>query len=117
MTRNDTLAAKLGRMVHCSLLTGVLISGTLMVLGLVLAIGQQPPRHEAVADWRLLATQATAGDGRSLISLGLIVLMLTPVVRVLVLAVGWSVGRQWWMAGVATIVAALLAVSMLLGVG
>jgi uncharacterized membrane protein len=64
-----------------------------------------------------LFTQAIAGDGRSMINVGLIVLMLTPVVRVLMLAVGWSAARHWWMAGVAATVAALLAVSMALGVG
>lgn len=113
----DALEQRLGRVVHRSLLIGVLISGALMVLGLILAVGQHPPEHEAVDNWRLLVEQAAAGEGRSLINLGLIALMLTPVVRVLVLAIGWSLGRKLWLAGVAALVALLLAASMVLGVG
>ncbi len=98
-------------------LCGVLASGALMVLGLILAVGQATARARGRGRLALLLRQAIAGDGRSMINVGLIVLMLTPVVRVLVLAVGWAAARHWRLAGVATIVAALLAVSMALGVG
>ncbi len=117
MPHDELLEARLGRAVHRCLLSGVLASATLMLLGLFLALGQQPVEQEPVTDWPRLFARALAGEGRALVDVGLIVLMFTPVVRVIVLAVGWLAARQWWLAAVSLTVAALLGVSVAIGVG
>jgi uncharacterized membrane protein len=43
--------------------------------------------------------------------------MLTPILRVIVLGVGWLLEREWRFAAIAFFVLALLATSMVLGTG
>ena len=62
-------------------------------------------------------SKAAKGDGTAILQLGLLVLMLTPVARVVVLAVGWLVDREWRFALVALFVFALLMTSLILGTG
>ncbi len=107
----------LKRLVHRTLLVGVGLSGLLLTAGLVLLLieGNEHAADE-VPDVRRLAEQALAGNGTAVVQIGLIVLMLTPAWRVIVLGIGWAMSRRWRMAAVAAIVAALLAVSVTLGV-
>ncbi|MEX2112423.1 MAG: DUF1634 domain-containing protein, partial [Pirellulales bacterium] len=77
----------------------------------------QPVEQEPLTDWPRLCGRALEGDGRAMMEVGLIALMLTPIVRVIVLAIGWLVGRQWWLAAVSLTVAALLGLSVAIGVG
>jgi uncharacterized membrane protein len=108
---------RLARVVHRTLLAGVLISAALLTIGLALALAGQVAEAEPVTDWYELAHRAAGGDGRAIVDLGLIVLMFTPVFRVLVLAIGWVAERKWRLALVSTAVAILLAASVAIGVG
>jgi hypothetical protein len=112
-SRSDRLA----RVVHWTLLGGVIASAALLVAGLVLARGTPVAPGEPVSRLGRLAARALAGDGVAVLDVGLLVLMLTPVCRVAVLAVGWLLARQWAMALVALTVAAMLGLSVGLGVG
>jgi uncharacterized membrane protein len=115
----DTISTdtRLTRVVHRTLLAGVLASAALLIIGLALALSGQAAQAEPVTDWPQLFAQAATGDGRAVIDLGLIVLMFTPVFRVLVLALGWLAERKWWLALVAIAVAIMLAMSVAIGVG
>lgn len=94
------------------------MSGSLLGLGLVPSVlfnlpraaGLPPPMAE-VYRGILVASPV------SMLYLGLIVLMATPVVRVAVLAAGWAAQARWRAAGVAMFVLILLGMSVGMGVG
>ncbi|MGD9722520.1 MAG: DUF1634 domain-containing protein [Pirellulales bacterium] len=117
MADDANFTERLTRWVHRTLLAGVVVSAVLLACGLVILLGKELPAVEPTVDLRQLAQRLSAGDGRALLDAGLLVLMFTPVLRVLVLAVGWLARRDWRMAAAALTVLALLSVSVLLGVG
>ncbi len=104
--------------VHLSLLAGLIVCGILLILGLSLTLiagtpeGSGPPPGLGV-----LIRQAIRGDGPSLIRLGLLALLATPVLRVVVLSIGWFRLGDRRFASIATAVLVLLIVGVLLGVG
>jgi uncharacterized membrane protein len=106
------------RWVQRTLAMGVVASASFLVTGLVLVF----TRHEAAQNsgsFQLAATvsRAAHGDGTAVMTVGLLILMLTPVARVLVLGVGWLLDRELLFAGVAGTVLTLLAISVILGTG
>jgi uncharacterized membrane protein len=109
---------RLEHWVHRTLLMGLAFSTFLLGVGLALALlrGQPrpvgPPPSAAVLLWR-----AAGGDGSAWMELGLLVLMLTPVLRVAVLAFGWWLSGEKRFALVALVVLGLLGMSLALGVG
>jgi uncharacterized membrane protein len=104
--------------VHISLLGGLLISAALLVLGATLVLMAHQSRSETrPLQVAVLFSRAVSGDGVAILDVGILILMLTPVLRVIVLAVGWLIDRQWRFAIVALIVFALLTTSLLLGTG
>jgi uncharacterized membrane protein len=110
---NDRLA----RAVSWTLLTGLSISVVLILLGAVLTVSKEPPESPHDTGVLTLPARAARGDGTAVLELGLFVLMLTPVARVLVLAIGWLTNRDWTFGLVACCVLALLGLSILLGTG
>lgn len=103
--------------VHHTLRAGVLTAGALLAAGLVatsLAGAALPAKAPPFLD---VLRGALRLDGPSLLALGLLVLMATPVARVAVLAVGWLVAGDYRFGVVAAAVLALLVLSMTLGVG
>jgi len=110
--------AALARSVHRVLLTGVVVAGILLAIGLVVAVaGGQPRPIGQPASIRTLPARLAAGDGVALIESGVLVLVLTPALRVAVLAIGRAVAGDRPAAAVAGTVLALLALSVWLGLG
>ena len=108
----------LARAVHWTLLIGLVCSALMMIAGLVVAFWKNQPRPEAqVTSVRELLRMAGEGHGVAWMELGVLMLLATPVLRVIVLAIGWSVERDGRMALVAVVVLVLLAVSILLSAG
>jgi uncharacterized membrane protein len=109
---------RLEHLVHISLLAGLTISGALLLGGLVLTFvnkldrpeGTPPPLHE-------LLPAVMHGNGVALTNAGLLLLIMTPIVRVFVLAVGWGIAGNYRFMAVAIVVLLLLGISFLLGVG
>lgn len=58
-----------------------------------------------------------AGDPLAIIMLGLLVLLLTPVLRIIVSIVTFSLERDWLYTAITTLVLLILIVSFLLGLG
>ncbi len=109
---------RLDHWVHRTLLAGMVLSGTLLALGLSINLatgsrGRQGPPSSPV----VLLRSALHGDGVALIDLGLMALIGTPVIRVGVLALGWLLRRDLRLAAVAAAVLALLGLGIALGVG
>jgi uncharacterized membrane protein len=107
---------RLERWVHWTLLGGVAASGFLLALGLILALaegqrrpkGSPPPLSEVIG-------AAARGSGVDLIDLGLLGSMVTPLLRVAVLAAGWLTAGDRKFAAVAGVVMVLLGMSLALG--
>jgi uncharacterized membrane protein len=108
----------LARLVHFSLLGGVVISGVVLTLGLVLVFwaGEERAEKQAVHLAAILRS-AAQGDAVAILQVGLLLLMLTPVARVAVLAWGWWYEGDRWLAWIALSVLGLLAASLWLGSG
>jgi uncharacterized membrane protein len=109
----------LAHWVHWSLLLGVVLSGVLLGTGLAVALIRDDPRPELKKPLpvEVLLRDGRDGNGVALIYLGLLALMVTPVLRVVVLVIGWGVEGDWRFAGVALAVLGLLGVSVFLGLG
>ncbi|HEY2882666.1 MAG TPA: DUF1634 domain-containing protein [Pirellulales bacterium] len=109
---------RLARAVHASLLAGSLASALLFLAGLVVvAVTRQPRPNDAPKISVPLISAALHGDGVALLDLGLLVLLLTPLLRIVILAVGWTALRDYRFALVAIFVLALLTVSLVIGLG
>lgn len=109
--------AKLKLAVHWTLLAGVLASGSLMLLGLAIALLTDQPRPEGPpAELRDILRSALSGNGIAIINVALLLMMLTPLLRVAVLAAGWAASGNRRFAAVALLVLALLAISVAIGI-
>ena len=109
---------RLKKWVHYSLLAGLAASGLLLLAGLVIALVRREARPEGPPEpLPTVIRGALAGDGVACLDLGLLALMLTPVLRVCVLAIGWSLSGERRFAVVAAIVLATLSLSLVLSLG
>ncbi len=106
---------QLDHSVHRSLLAGLVVSGVLLAAGLAIMLVQgheHAPKHQSLST---LLADAARLDGPAITTLGLLALMITPILRVAVLLVGWTILRDWRFAGVSLAVFVLLCISLALG--
>lgn len=104
--------------VHRGLLAGLVLSGLLLSAGLLATwIGEQPQDGDHPQPLATIVENALRGRGEALMTLGVLALMATPIVRVGVLAAGWMIEGDWRFAAVAATVLALLGLSLYLGMG
>lgn len=102
--------------VHLSLSIGIYTSAAVMLLGIVLSLstGQFAPAGPPPG-WLQLIDDALHGKAVALAQTGLVLLMLTPIVRVVVLGLGWLIEKEYRFATIALVVFALLVGSLILG--
>lgn len=106
------------RWVQRVLFLGVAVSGLLLGSGLIVLFVRHEPRPEGPPPELLsLFRSAFAGSGLAIIYLATMLLMATPILRVAVLAIGWTIAGDRRFALVALIVLGLLGLSVALGVG
>lgn len=118
MTIKPNHSRRLQRWVHYSLLLGLATSSALLVIGLLAtAFGAPQQPSDNPQPLGALVQSAARGEGQALLTLGILALMATPIVRVAVLAGGWFVQGDGRFAAVAATVLALLAFSLVLGLG
>jgi uncharacterized membrane protein len=109
---------RLARAVHVCLLAGSAVSAVLFTIGLFLILSRAQVRPtEPPQIGSALLRSAVDGDGFAVLDLGVITLMLTPLLRIIVLATGWTARRDFRFALVALLVLALLISSLLIGFG
>lgn len=107
-------SASARRIVHGILRGGLMVSIGLMALGLALKLGSGD-HHERSVELMHLGRSGSAGD--TVMGLGVLVLGLTPALRVVVLAGVWVHQRDWRFVWVATVVVTTLVIATLLGGG
>ena len=115
MSHDIPRASALQHQVHAVLLGGVLVSALVLVIGLALSLrAGSLPAPAAPPTFGQLLPRAIAGDRTAVLDLGLLLLMLTPALRVTILAIGWLTAGQTRFALVALAVLLLLALSFAL---
>ena len=115
--QRQRLTKRLAHWVHFTLLAGVAFSASILLVGLAMTL--ITGRHAAFGPppgWHSLWTHCLSGDPPAILNVGLLVLVATPVLRVLVLAFGWLMERDRWFAAIALAVLGLLLSSAALGV-
>lgn len=103
-------------LIHYTLLTGVSVSAILLVAGLSIVLVRGTPRPEVAPPLSEILRQALMANGVDLIYLGLLLLMITPVVRVMMLIYGYARVGWWRFALISLLVLLLLGVGFALGI-
>lgn len=103
--------------VSVTLTAGVAASLSVMAAGYVLALARGGPLPAAATPLPELATGLRAVEPAAVMSLGLILLLATPALRVAVLVWQFARRREWLFVGVSLMVLAVLAASVLIGKG
>lgn len=106
---------RLDHWVHRTLLAGLMVSGVLLAAGIAMMLAQGHPQAAKYESFSMLIHDAGRLNGQAVTTLGLLALMITPILRVAVLLMGWATQRQWRFAGVALAVLVLLCISLALG--
>jgi len=93
--------------------SGLIVSMVLMTIGLVININNGHIESVPVAMFDLLNESLTLGD--RLLGLGVLVLALTPAIRVLTLTILWTREKDWKFVGISILVIIALIISITLG--
>ena len=106
---------QIDHLIHYTLLTGVSVSAILLVAGLFIVLVRGTPRPEVAPPLSEILRQAFMANGVDLIYLGLLLLMVTPVMRVVMLVYGYARISWWRFALVSLLVLLLLGMGLALG--
>jgi uncharacterized membrane protein len=104
------------RLTHYTLLTGVSISAILLAVGLFIVLVRGTPPPEVVPSPGEILRQALMANGVGLIYLGLLLLMTTPLARVIMLIYGYARIGWWRFALISLLVLLLLGTGLALGI-
>lgn len=100
---------------------GVIISAAIILVGLVWFYLQMAISGQATLTYPHtvieVAQQLTQGDPLALVTLGLLILLLTPILRVAISIIIFALERDWLYTVITLIVLLILLVSLLLGRG
>jgi uncharacterized membrane protein len=117
MTPKDTNKEnQVDQLIHYTLLTGVSVSAILLTAGLLVVLIRGTPRPEVAPPFSEILRQAVMANGVDLIYLGLLLLMITPVVRVMMLVYGYARIGWWRFALISLLVLLLLGTGFALGI-
>jgi uncharacterized membrane protein len=120
-TPQETQAAKerrdLNAVVHRVLIIGLIVSTALMLAGVGLDLFYQRDLPTAVPDIGEVVSRVLALRPSGFLALGLLVLIATPILRVIGSIGAFLYERDWRFAGVTMLVLMILSLSMLLGRG
>jgi uncharacterized membrane protein len=107
----------LNAVVHAVLMVGLAISTALMLLGIGLDLFLQRDLPTAVPDLGEVLARVATLRASGFLALGLLVLIATPILRVVGSIIAFLYERDWRYAGITTVVLLVLGVSLLLGKG
>ena len=107
---------QIDHLIHYTLLAGVSTSAILLILGLLIMLVRDTPRPEAAPPLSEILRQAFMANGVDLLYLGLLLLMITPVARVMMLVYGYARIGWWRFALISLLVVVLLSIGLALGI-
>lgn len=107
--------ARVDRLINRVLIAGVLLSALLLVASIVVALARHQPLPATALAFRDVLPEVRHLGAAGLASLGLLVLVATPIARVIGALVAWLVQRDLRFALVAAVVLAIMALSLFLG--
>jgi uncharacterized membrane protein len=107
---------QIDHLIHHTLRAGVSISATLLTLGLLVVIVRDTPRPAVAPPLSEILRQAFMANGAGLIYLGLLLLMITPVARVMMLVYGYARIGWWRFVLISLMVLLLLGTGLALGI-
>lgn len=107
----------LDEVVHGVLIVGLALSTALMLLGVGLELARGTPLPEAVAGLGQVLPRVAALRPSGFLTLGLLVLIATPILRVVGSVAAFVYERDWRFAGVTALVLVVMIVSIVLGKG
>jgi uncharacterized membrane protein len=107
----------LNAVVHGVLMVGLAISTALMLIGIGVDLFLQQDLPTAVPDLGEVLARVAALRPSGFLALGLLVLIATPILRVIGSIIAFLYERDWRYAGITTVVLLVLGVSLLLGKG
>jgi uncharacterized membrane protein len=120
-TPQEAQAAKerrdLNEVVHSVLIIGLVISTALMLIGVGLDLFYQRDLPTAVPDIGEVISRVLVLRPSGFLALGLLVLIATPILRVVGSIGAFVYERDWRFAGITTLVLVVLVISLLLGHG
>jgi uncharacterized membrane protein len=108
---------ELNEVVHRVLIIGLVISTALMLAGVGLALFSQRDLPTVVPDIGDVIKRVRALRPSGFLALGLLVLIATPILRVIGSICAFVYERDWRFAGITTLVLSVLIVSLVLGRG
>lgn len=97
------------------LLTGVFISVSLMSLGLIILAFNPGLAQGNILPFREIFRLILEFNPMAFINLGLVFLLLTPLVGVIVIGVGFALKKEWLFTGISIMVLLVLFVSIAVG--
>jgi uncharacterized membrane protein len=107
----------LNHVVHRMLIVGLVLSTITLFAGLALSAVSHRPLPLSVSGFRQLFSGLKTGSPSSILSLGILLLIATPVLRVLGSLVEFLGKRDWRYATITFVVLVILAISVLAGSG
>ena len=108
---------ELNEVVHRMLVIGLLASTAMMLAGVVLALVRHRSLTTATTDFDSTWERIEALRPSGFLTLGILILIATPIFRVLGACVTFSYERDWRYAGITLIVLLVLVASLLIGKG
>lgn len=108
-------AARLNRLVQLALISGLSLSMIFMVAGALLFFFHNTTAGTTSIGLRAVLPGIVAGNPLAYMVMGLILLMVTPALRVCVAALGFLLDGEWGFALVSAGVVAVLVASVLIG--
>lgn len=114
---HEVRSLDINRVVRWVLLTGVLTSVSLIVVGLLLLLVTAAPHRNYVLPVGQALAEALRFRPTPWLDLGILVLMFTPIIRVVAALVVYARERDWRYVVVSLIVLTVLGLSMALGRG
>jgi len=107
---------QIDHLIHYTLLAGVSTSAILLILGLLIILVRDTPRPEVAPPLSEILRQAFMANGVDLLYLGLLLLMITPIARVMMLVYGYARIGWWRFALISLLVVVLLGIGLALGI-
>jgi uncharacterized membrane protein len=104
------------RLIHYTLLAGVSMSAILLVVGLFIVIVHDTPRPKVAPPLSEILRMAFTGNEVGWLYLGLLLLMITPLARVMMLIYGYARIGWWRFVLVSLLVLLLLGTGLALGI-